>query len=154
VERFGRWLLAAVTTVAVFVLITWACGALVLPLLLDDPAVRWGIASALGAAVAAVAASWGASVATRTPQQDPAPDPAEAPVRAEGPRSVAVGGGNSGVIATGDGPRPTPPPERAPAAPAPPSAHTVSASGERSIALGGDNTGTVSTGDQPNGTPR
>jgi hypothetical protein len=140
-ERFGRWLLAAVTTVAVFVLITWACGALVLPLLLDDPAVRWGIASALGAAVAAVAASWGASVATRTPQQDPAPDP-------------VVGGGNSGVIATGDGPRPTPPPERAPAAPAPPSAHTVSASGERSIALGGDNTGTVSTGDQPNGTPR
>lgn len=144
-DRVGRWLVAGVSTVVVFAVSTWLCGALVLPLATEDPGIRWGIASALGATLAALAAAWGHSFATRTQA------PAGGSAQATAPRSAAVAGSSSGVISTGDGPLPTPPgPATTPATPPP--AGTASASAERSIAIGGDNTGTAATGDRPAGT--
>ncbi|MBH5335412.1 hypothetical protein IHE55_11625 [Streptomyces pactum] len=127
---------------------------------MDDAAIRWGVASALGGALAALAVAWGYGFATRTPQ-NPGPTPADGSAHASGPRSVAIGGSNSGTISTGDNAPRTPPagppaqPPAAPPAPAPaPPPSTVSASGERSVAIGGDNSGTVSTGDQSEGQGR
>ncbi len=60
-----RWLLGGLVTVAAFTLVVWVCGALVLPSLLKDPGIRWGIAVGLGAAVASLAALWGQSFASR-----------------------------------------------------------------------------------------
>lgn len=74
-------------------------------------------------------------------------------VTSGGVRSVAVGGGVSGTVSTGDrhtsvqvpgrrraaGPPPTAPP--------PGASGTVHASGERSVATGGEISGDVSTGD-------
>lgn len=62
-KRILRWLAAGLVTIVAFSVITWICGALVLPHVLKDPAVRWGLAGALGAAVAALAATWGHSFA-------------------------------------------------------------------------------------------
>jgi hypothetical protein len=55
---------AVVVTVAGFALATGVCGALVLPPVMKDPAIRWGMAGGLGVAVAALAALWGHSFAT------------------------------------------------------------------------------------------
>ncbi|GEB60107.1 hypothetical protein GCM10017674_75900 [Streptomyces gardneri] len=145
-------------TVSSFAAVTSLCGALVLPPMMEDAAIRWGLASAMGAALAALAAAWGHGFATRTPQT-----PGEAPLgrsaHAAGAGSVAVAGDNSGSIATGDiTPRAVPaqPPAQWPATPPPPappsSNSTVTASGERSIAVGGNSSGTLSTGDQSGGT--
>jgi hypothetical protein len=62
-KSVGRWSFATVVTIAAFTLVTWLCGALVLPHMLADPAVRWGISGCLGVAVAALAALWGHSFA-------------------------------------------------------------------------------------------
>jgi hypothetical protein len=157
-ERFVRWVVAALVTAAAFAVPTWICGALVLPSVLKDPAIRWGLACALGVAMAALAALWGHDFATQT--QENAGD-RESPgrvVRASGGRAVAVGGSNRGSISTGGTaapyqfPRPvaggrSPNPQW----PAARVAGAVNASGERSIAIGGDSTGTLSTGDQDGG---
>lgn len=58
-----RWLVAGVVTVAAFAVTTWICGSLVLPVVMKDGVVRWGVAGALGVAVAALAALWGHSFA-------------------------------------------------------------------------------------------
>ncbi|MBT2483003.1 hypothetical protein J7E94_33560 [Streptomyces sp. ISL-94] len=129
---------------------TWLCGVLVLPSVLEDPATRWAVASALGTAVAALAGMWGYGFATRTPGPD---------TQASGVRAVAVGGSNSGSIFTGDTGAPGQSPGQAgggnptsPPTPAPPVAGgTVTAAGERSIAIGGDSTGPLSTGDHHGG---
>ncbi|MFE7586431.1 hypothetical protein ACFU5Y_33245 [Streptomyces gardneri] len=134
-----------------FAAVTSLCGALVLPPMMEDAAIRWGLASAMGAALAALAAAWGHGFATRPPQV-PAPTPPGRSAHASAPRSAAVAGDNSGSISTGDAPAPTPPTPAVPAAgqpPAPPAPGTASASGERSIAIGGNNSGPLSTGDQP-----
>jgi hypothetical protein len=63
-----RWTVAAGVTIAAFTAATWTSGALVLPALkMHDPAIRWGIAGALGVAVAALAALWGHFYATGEP---------------------------------------------------------------------------------------
>jgi hypothetical protein len=59
-----RWLVAGLTTIAGFAVTAWICGALVLPMVLQDGGARWGVAGGLGAAVAALAALWGQSFAT------------------------------------------------------------------------------------------
>lgn len=54
-----RWLVAGLTTVVAFSLATWVSGALILPTVIEDPSVRWGLAGALGVALSALAALWG-----------------------------------------------------------------------------------------------
>ncbi|WP_327349068.1 hypothetical protein [Streptomyces europaeiscabiei] len=153
-ERFGRWAAAGLVTVTGFTVPTWLCGALVLPPVLDDPAIRWSVASALGAAVAALAGMWGYGFATRPRERQPSgPE-----VQALGGRAVAVGGNNSGGISTGETGTTGRSPDHAgggdppPQPPARPASGTVTAAGERSIAIGGDNTGPLSTGDHHGGT--
>ncbi|MFI8951965.1 hypothetical protein ACIGO6_36400 [Streptomyces sp. NPDC053750] len=147
-------------TVASFATVTSLCGALVLPLVMEDAALRWGLASAMGAALAALAAAWGHGFATRIPH-NPGQTPPGGTAQAQAPRSVAVAGDNSGSISTGDGtpgtlpPQPSDQPDAAPPHPSSPSSSsTVSASGERSIAIGGNSSGTLSTGDQCDGPGR
>src|SRR5260370_9352701 len=67
VKQIVRWWVAALVTVTTFSLSTWICGALVLPPVMKDPAIRWGVAAGLGVAMAAPAALWGPSVATARP---------------------------------------------------------------------------------------
>jgi hypothetical protein len=158
VQRSVRWAAAVWVTVAAFAVPTWLCGAIVLPSMLKDPAIRWGVASALGAALAALAAAWGHSFATRTQDESRPPAPSGISVQATGERSVAISGNPTGGISTGDtgAPRtpasptarqePTPP--AAPPTPPPaPEPGTVTASGERSIAISGNPEGNLSTGD-------
>ncbi|WP_405640466.1 hypothetical protein [Streptomyces uncialis] len=89
-ERFGRWVVAFLVTVAAFAVSTWLCGALVLPSVLKDPAIRWSVASALGATAAALAAMWGYGFATRAPERGRSSPAVQAP----GGRAVAIGGSN------------------------------------------------------------
>src|SRR5262249_28716384 len=56
-----RWSAAGLVTVAAFSVPTWACGAVMLPVLIPDAASRWAVAASLGVAVAALAALWGHS---------------------------------------------------------------------------------------------
>ncbi|WP_237408883.1 hypothetical protein [Streptomyces sp. M2CJ-2] len=153
-NRLARWTVAGVVTVGSFAAVTTLCGAWVLPPMMEDAAIRWGLASAVGAALAALAAAWGYGFATRTPQL-PGQTPAGNSAHASAPRSAAVAGDNSGSISTGDSTPaalPAQPPAQPPATPLPPSppppANTASASGERSIAIGGNNSANLSTGDQ------
>jgi hypothetical protein len=121
----------------------------VLPSLLKDPAIRWALASALGSALAALAALWGHGFATRV-QGTTGQAPSGPSVQATADRAVAIGGSNSGPIATGDAQVPAQPAAGGPAPaqpPAPPAPNTVSTSGKRSIAIGGNNTAPLSTGD-------
>jgi hypothetical protein len=151
VGRFGRWAVAVLATATAFLLPAWICGALVLPSMLKDPSIRWGLASALGAALAALAAAWGYGFATRVKD----PEHPNRMVLAPGVRAAVVGGSNRGSISTGDTAAPRQPSAQGAAqksaTPQPPTAQaasTVTASGERSIAVGGDNEGLLSTGDQ------
>lgn len=159
-HRFGRWAVSGLVTAAAFALPTWICAVLVLPAVLKDPSIRWGLASALGTALAALAAAWGYGFATRVQGTAEDRKPPVAAVSAPGVRAVAIGGANAGGISTGDTAAPQQPSgqvagvrpqdRRFPAAPA---AGTVTASGERSIAIGGGNSGALSTGDQHGGAP-
>src|ERR1700730_13005258 len=67
-----RWLVASLVTIAAFAMATSICGALILPTVMKDPGVRWGVAGALGVAVAALAALWGHSFATAERSTDAA----------------------------------------------------------------------------------
>lgn len=71
--RTPRWLVAVMVTVAAFAMTTWICGALILPVVMRDPGVRWGVAGACGVAVAALAALWGHSFASAGRSEDPVP---------------------------------------------------------------------------------
>lgn len=71
--RTPRWLVAVMVTVAAFAMTTWICGALILPVVMRDPGVRWGVAGACGVAVAALAALWGHSFASAGRSEDPFP---------------------------------------------------------------------------------
>ncbi|MFI9771844.1 hypothetical protein ACIHJG_34010 [Streptomyces sp. NPDC052415] len=155
-----RWAAAVLVTVAAFTVSTWLCGAVVLPSMLKDPAIRWGLASALGGAMAALAASWGHGFATRARREDPPRTPSGGSVQATGERAVAIHGNPAGDISTGDTRIPrTPadptarrepaPPDASPAPPPAPQPGTVTASGERSIAISGNPGGNLSTGDHP-----
>lgn len=64
VKPIVRWPAAGLVTVATFAVATWGSGALILPVIMKDAAIRWGVAGALGVAVAALAALWGHSFAT------------------------------------------------------------------------------------------
>jgi hypothetical protein len=141
VDRFGRWLLAVTVTAVAFAVSTWLCGALLLPRVMDDSAVRWTVACGAGAAISALAAMWGHGFAGGgRAAPGPAPRGAADP---PGSRSVAVRGSNSGNVSTGD--------RNAPRIPHPPSRRArgsaATSPGERSITIGGDNQGTLTTGD-------
>jgi hypothetical protein len=82
VQRSVRWAAAVLVTVAAFAVPTWLCGAMVLPSLPKDPAIRWGVASALGAALAALAAAWGYSFATRAEEENHSRTPSGVSVQA------------------------------------------------------------------------
>ncbi|MFC7900258.1 hypothetical protein ACFUV1_08890 [Streptomyces griseoincarnatus] len=164
-RRNLRWAVAGLVTVVAFAVPTWLCGAVFLPSALKDPAVRWGLSSALGVVLATLAVAWGQGFATRARQEDPPTPPSDGPVTASGPRSIAIQGNPTGNISTGDtGVRAAPdssparPEPATPAAPAPASPQpepetergpgSVTASGERSIAINGNPAGSISTGDQ------
>lgn len=143
-----RWVVAGLVTTAALAVPVWLCGAVVLPPLLEDPAIRWPLASTLGTALAALAASWGYGFASRgRPTTGQAPSSPSAQATAE--RAVAIGGSNQAPVSTGDATAPTPPAPSTGQPPTPPAPGTASASGERSIAIGGNNSGPLSTGDQP-----
>jgi len=144
-----RWVVAGLATAAAFAVPVWLCGAVVLPTLVKDPAIRWSLASALGAVLSSLTVLWGHGFATR------ATPPPGRPVQATAERAVAIGGDNQGSISTGDGPGAAPSPVPPAAGPQPtPATATVSAPGNRSIVVGGTNSGTLSTGDQsPGGQP-
>lgn len=156
--RWARWMVAGAVTVGSLAAVTALCGAVVLPPMMEDDAIRWGLASSVGAALAALAAAWGYGFATRAPQ-NPGATPPDRSAHASGSRSVAVAGDSTGSISTGDStPRALPPqpPAQPPATPvpsSPPSTNsTASASGERSVAIGGNSSGNLSTGDQTEAT--
>ncbi|MFF3617518.1 hypothetical protein [Streptomyces sp. NPDC002580] len=148
--RNVRWAVAGLATAAAFAVPAWLCGAIVLAPLLKDPAIRWSLASALGAVLGSLTVLWGHGFATRAPVTGTS----GRSVQATAERGVAIGGDNQAPVSTGDtpvsappvpaqravGPHPTPPP---------PAPGTVSASGNRAIAIGGTNSGPLSTGDQP-----
>ncbi|MBB6076980.1 hypothetical protein [Streptomyces paradoxus] len=124
------------TTVA-FAGTTWLCGALLLPPVMNDSAVRWTVACGAGAAMAALAAMWGHGFAGgRRAAPGPAPRGAAEP----GSRSVAIRGSNSGNVSTGDRHVPHPPSRGA-------RGSAATSPGERAITIGGDNHGTLTTGD-------
>ncbi|MFD8566660.1 hypothetical protein [Streptomyces sp. NPDC059639] len=146
--------MAGLATAAAFAVPVWLCGAVVLPSLLKDPAIRWSLATALGAALASLVVLWGHGFATRG-QGTTGQTPSGPSVQATAGRAVAIGGNSSGPLSTGDAVVPGQPTVGGPAPaqpPAPPAPNAVSASGERSIAIGGNNTGPLSTGDQPGNT--
>jgi hypothetical protein len=60
-----RWLVAGLVFLAALFIATWIFEALVLPRVIKDNGVRWGAATALGAAVAAFVALWGNWYATK-----------------------------------------------------------------------------------------
>lgn len=162
-RRHLRWAAAGLVTAVAFAVPTWLCGAVFLPTVVTDDAIRWSLASALGAVLAALAVAWGQGFAMRTQQDDAPPPPSDGPVTASGTRSVAIAGNPTGDISTGDTgvraapnssparPDPTPPAAPTPASPQPTPEHgpgSVTASGERSIAINGNPGGSISTGDQ------
>ncbi|MGW6391248.1 hypothetical protein ACWFR1_12270 [Streptomyces sp. NPDC055103] len=95
-----RWAVAGLVTTAALAVPVWLGGAVVLPPLVEDPAIRWPLASALGTALAA---SWGYGFATRgRPTTGQAPSSPSVQATAE--RAVAIGGNISGSLSTGDQP--------------------------------------------------
>jgi hypothetical protein len=90
VEPLVRWLVAGLVTVAAFAGATFICGALVLPTVMKDGGVRWGIAGGLGVAVAALAALWGCSFATVEGAKDAGALPS-----AGGPTTIVTGPGTT-----------------------------------------------------------
>ncbi|MEU3069919.1 hypothetical protein ABZ712_23875 [Streptomyces sp. NPDC006906] len=162
--------MAGLVTAVAFTVPTWLGGAVFLPSVVTDDAIRWSLASALGVVLATLAVAWGQGFATRTPRRDDASAPPPGgPVTASGLRSVAVKGNPGGSISTGDTrvraapdsspacPEPHPPAAPAPASPQPEpepepepgrGSGSVTASGERSIAVDGNPQGSISTGDQ------
>ncbi|MHC5703511.1 hypothetical protein OTC26_019000 [Streptomyces tirandamycinicus] len=161
-------MVAGLVTAVAFTVPTWLGGAVLLPSVVTDDAIRWSLSSALGVVLATLAGAWGQGFATRTPRPDDASAlPSDGPVTASGSRSVAVKGDPMGPISTGDtgvraapdgsAARPDPDspntPAPAPASPQPrpePGSRpgSVTASGERSIAVDGNPRGSISTGDQ------
>ena len=79
-----RWLVAGLVTVVAFAVATWICGTLIMPLIMKNDGIRWGVATALGVAVAALAALWGHSFAALKQPPEPGASqdkPATAPKR-------------------------------------------------------------------------
>ena len=71
---FIRWLVAGLVTVATCAVVTWVCGALILPGILKDANIRWGVATALGLAAATLAGLWGQSFANQPAESLPPGD--------------------------------------------------------------------------------
>ncbi len=153
-RRNIRWAVAGLATAVAFAVPAWLCGAVLLPpLLKGDPAIRWSLASALGAVLGSLAVLWSHGFATRTT----AAGPSSRSVQATAERAVVIGGDNRAAVSTGNTTAPTAPAPAQPAAgaclaPPPPAPDTVSASGNQAIAIGGTNFGSLSTGDQSGGT--
>jgi hypothetical protein len=154
-RRNLRWAAAGLVTAVAFAVPTWLCGAVFLPPIVTDDAIRWSLSSALGVVLATLAVAWGQGFATRACQEDTPTPPSDGPVTASGTRSVAVKGNPTGPISTGDTggraapdsspvcPQPVPPAAPAPASPQPEpeperGSGSVTASGERSIAIDGN----------------
>src|SRR5260221_5827593 len=62
-KQIAKWLVAMAATIAAFGAASWVCGELILPAVMKNSGIRWGLAGALGVAVAALAAMWGHSFA-------------------------------------------------------------------------------------------
>jgi len=63
VKNITRGTFAVVIVAAVFALVAWLCGAIILPHLLKDPVVRWTVATAAAIAIDALVAMWAYSFA-------------------------------------------------------------------------------------------
>ena len=153
--QLGRWAVAGLVTVVSFVAVTWIAGALVLPSMLSDGAVRWGLASSLGVALATLAALWGHGFASGSESEPGQASAACVSVDVTGPGAVGVGRDNRAPITTAGGAAGTVPPAVSPSAPpqepAVPGATTVSSKGPGAIAVGRDNFGPLSTDGRPTG---
>lgn len=152
-ERSGRLVVAGLVTVATFAVVTWVCGAFVLPSMLDSGADRWVVASALGVALAGLAALWGHGFATGTEAKPSPPPTPSVSVNVPGAGAVGVGRDSRAPITTAGGqaaavPPVTPPPvpQEQPTAPG---ATNVSAAGDGAIAIGRDSFGQLSTDGRP-----
>jgi hypothetical protein len=93
-----RWTVAGMATIAAFGVVTWVCGAFVLPAIMSDAPTRWSIAGCLGVAVAALVALWGHSFATDGKTSEPSSSgdpsaPAKVTIRNRGNvRNIIKGG--------------------------------------------------------------
>ena len=61
-KNIARGTFAVVIVAAVFALVAWFCGAIILPHVLKDPVVRWTVATAAAIAVDALVAMWAYSL--------------------------------------------------------------------------------------------
>jgi hypothetical protein len=93
-RRMARRNIAWVVTVVAVALSTWISGALILPLLINNSDVQWGLASSIGVSAGALAALWGHSFAARTEEVLAASPGATV----EAGRSVAIGGDANGKV--------------------------------------------------------
>jgi len=106
VQPAVRWPLATLVTVAAFSVVTWTCGTLILPHVMNDPTIRWGMAGGLGTAVAALAALWGHSYATAhrsrsATSSSPGPAPEGSSAGSGNVRNQISGGSQRGPVFQG-----------------------------------------------------
>jgi hypothetical protein len=64
-KNVARGTFAVIIVAAVFALLAWLCGAIILPNVLKDPGVRWTVATAAAIAVDALVAVWAYSFGKR-----------------------------------------------------------------------------------------
>ena len=62
-QKSTKWIIGGLVVMATFAVVTWLCGAVLLPHDLKDPGIRWGVAAAAGAVLAGFLALWGQSFA-------------------------------------------------------------------------------------------
>ena len=90
-RAIGRWGVAFLAVIAAVAVPVWLCEALILPHVIKDPGVRWGVATAPGLAVATFVGLWAYDYVKRAADGDPA----ERDASAEGgtPRPARSGRG-------------------------------------------------------------
>jgi hypothetical protein len=67
-RQIVRWSAAGLVTLIAFAVPAWISAAIILPAIIKDPGIRWGIAGSVGVALAGLAALWGHSFATAAVQ--------------------------------------------------------------------------------------
>jgi hypothetical protein len=89
----SRWIVAFLAVIAAFAVPAWLSDALILPHVIKDPGVRWGVATAPGLAVAAFVALWAYDHVKRGKDGGPA-EPGE-PAEGSAPHPAGTGRGNT-----------------------------------------------------------
>jgi len=71
-RAIARWGVAFLAVIAAFAVPAWLCDALILPHVIKDPGVRWGVATAPGLAVATFVGLWAYDYVKRATDGEPA----------------------------------------------------------------------------------